>query len=201
MLTLLWAAARGTSPARRAIYIEQALEEQRHARLFSRRAAELRGDGDSEPAVITDAEDLLDTLGEIRLLAFLHRGERRAVVEFSGYRDAFRLAGDERTAALFAAIVEEEYHHQQYPIELIGTLTNDARAAARAARFVAAWEAWRAFRRLGRFLAERIYVAGMVCLYVLCAPIGLWVRCVRPGARGLLVSPEWRAKHQSLGQD
>ena len=200
MLILMWAAARAADPERRAIYLEQALEEQRHARMFSRRAAELRGCAGSEPAVSTDAEDLFATLGELRFLAFLHRGERRAVVEFAGYREAFRRAGDVRTSELFASIVDEERRHQDYPVDLIGALTSDSRTAARASRFVTAWEAWRTFRRLGRFFAERLYTASMCCLFVLLAPLGLWVRCVRPVSHGLVLSPEWRDKNRSAGQ-
>ena len=200
MLTLLWAAAGVDSPQRRAIYLDQALEEQRHARLFSKRAAELRGCAGAESSVSTDAEDLFSRLGEIRFLAFLHHGERRAVVEFAHYQAAFRKAGDEHTAALFAEIVAEERNHQDYPIELIGTMTSDAKAAARAARFVVTWEAWRSFRRLGRFLAERLYNFGMWCLFPLLAPLSLWVRFLRPESRGLVLAPQWRASKSTEGK-
>jgi rubrerythrin len=197
MLTLTWAAAQVEAPERRAIYVEQAVEEQRHARLFSKRAAELRGCANAEPPVHTDAEDLFAALGEVRFLAFLHRGERRAVVEFSHYRDAFRRAGDDSSAELFAAIVEEERHHQEYPLELITMMTQDPKAAVRASRYVAAWEAWRNSRRFGRYLAERIYTGCMLCVYVLCAPLGLWLRWVRRDVRGLELSPEWQSSHGS----
>ncbi len=192
MLTLKWAAARANSPERCAIYLDQALEEQRHARLFSKRAAELRGRAGAESIVSTDAEDLFNQLGEIRFLAFLHHGERRAVVEFAHYQAAFSNAGDAQTAALFAEIVAEERHHQDYPIELIGTLTNDPKAATRAARFVTTWEAWRSFRRLGRFIAERIYNVCMWCLFPLLALLSLWVRLVRPESHGLVLAPKWQ---------
>ena len=200
MLTLRWAAARVDAVERRAIYLEQALEEQRHAGLFSKRAAELRGQGETVAPVITDAEDLFARLGEIRFLAFLHRGERRAVVEFAYYRAAFDQAGDRQTAALFAEIVEEERNHQDYPLALITALTSNPKAAARAARFVAAWEAWRGFRRLGRYLAERCYNFSMWCLYPLLAPLCLWVRLVRPEPRGLVVTTEWQNRKSLEGK-
>lgn len=200
MLTLKWAAAKVGAPERRAIYLDQALEEQRHAGLFSKRAAELRGQGETLPVVSTDAEDLFEQLGEVRFLAFLHRGERRAVVEFAHYQAAFAQGGDAQSAALFAEIVTEEQNHQDYPLALIATLTNDAKAAARAARFVAAWEAWRSFRRLGRFLAERCYQVGMWCLYPLLAPLALWVRIVRPEVRGLVLAQKWQKCPPSEGR-
>lgn len=187
MLTLRWAAAHVESVERRAIYLDQALEEQRHARLFSRRSAELGGAFGAEPSVKTDAEDLFERLGEVRFLAFLHRGERRAVEEFAYYRDAFMRAGDATTAALFAEIVEEERHHQDYPLALIQALDPAPGAASRARRFVALWESWRSFRRLGRSLAESAYYAGMWCLYPLLAPLALWVRWVRPEPSGLVL--------------
>jgi len=197
MLTLIWAATHVDSPERRATYLEQAYEEQRHGRMFSKRAAELNGYASSEPSVNTDAEDLFIALGEIRMLAFLYRGEHRAVVEFSGYRDAFRKAGDAKTAALFAEIVEEERHHQEYPLELIQSLTNDPRAVTRASRYVAAWEAWRTMRRLGQFMAGLLYTGGMTCLYALLLPLSLWVRWVRPEVRGLVLAREWSRNDRS----
>lgn len=190
MLTLTWAAAHVDCVERRAIYLDQALEEQRHARLFSRRAAELGGLSGAEPAVLTDAEDLFERLGEVRFLAFLHRGERRAVEEFAHYREAFTRAGDTVTAALFAEIVEEERHHQDYPLALIRDLDPDPKAVTRAARFVVMWESWRNFRRLGRRLAEAVYNASMWCLYPLLAPLALWVRWVRPESNGLNLVPK-----------
>lgn len=192
MLTLKWAAAQVGDATRRAIYLEQAVEEQRHARMFSRRAAALGGLGEVEPSVLTDAEDLFAQLGEVRFLAFLHCGEHRAVVEFSHYRSAFEKAGDPQTAALFAAIVEEERNHENYPLALIETLTGQPNAAARAARYVALWESWRTFRRLGRSLAEGLYNVLMWCLYPLLAPLALWVRLVRPQSRGLVFAARWR---------
>jgi hypothetical protein len=83
--------------------------------------------------------------------------------------------------------VEEERHHQDYPLALIRALDPHPNAPSRAAHFVALWESWRNFRRLGRSLAEAVYNLCMWCLYPLLAPLALWVRWVRPETSGLIL--------------
>jgi len=175
---LLLAARRTSSAARRALYLRHALDEARHALMFSRRAAELRL-ASGRPALgppRADGEALFDRLGEVRFLAFVHRGEARGRAQFEAYRGHFAAAGDARTRALFEAIVGDERRHEEYTRALLVELAGGERAARRALRWAAAWEAWRAWRRAGRFVAERLFVITMMALYVVLAPVGLAMR-------------------------
>jgi hypothetical protein len=178
---LLLAARRTSSTARRALYLRHALDEARHAFMFARRADELFLTA-GRPSLGTpraDGEALFDRLGEVRFLAFVHRGEARGRAQFEAYRDHFAAAGDARTRALFEAIIADERRHEEYTRALLVELAGGERAARRALRWAAAWEAWRAWRRAGRFVAERLFVVTMMALYVVLAPVGLAMRLSR----------------------
>ena len=68
-------------------------------------------------------------------------------------------------------------------LELAGSEHEAQRAIARVRR----WELWRAWRRKGRFLAEKIYTLAMLMLYVLAAPLSVLVRLARPTRVGFRV--------------
>jgi hypothetical protein len=182
---LLLAARRTRSPARRALYLRHALDEARHARMFGRRADELRRSR-GRPALGSpraDGEALYDRLGEVGFLAFVHRGERRGRAQFEAHRDHFAHKGDARTEALFAAILTDERRHEAYTRALLVELAGGEREARRALRRAAAWEAWRTWRRAGRFVAEGLFVLLMWILFVALAPFALLARVTRPGPR------------------
>lgn len=187
MLDLRLAAAATKSPARAALYLHHADDEQRHERMFARRAVELADKAGTEISgrVIADASDLFDNLGEIKFLAFVHRGERRGRRQFEAHREHFASMGDRKTAELFDAILTDERQHENYTLDLLREVSGDDAATARALRSVALWEGWRRFRRLGRPLAHALYWTAMVILYAACLPLWLWVHLVRPQRRGL----------------
>jgi rubrerythrin len=175
---LLLAARRTRSTARRALYLRHAVDEARHALMFARRADELRAAANAAPlgSPRADGEALFDRLGEVRFLAFVHRGEARGRAQFEAYRDHFAAAGDARTRAMFEAILGDERRHEEYTRALLVELAGGEGAARRALRWAAAWEAWRTWRRAGRFVAERLFVLTMMALYVALAPVGLILR-------------------------
>ncbi len=184
----LEAAVRGTpSSERRAAYLRHLLDEARHAQMFTRRSAELRrGEGRAplgDPRA-ADIEDLWENLGEVRFLAFVHRGERRGKQQFLVYRDWFGARGDARSRAMFDAILKDERVHEAYTWDLLVALTGSEAAARREVRRAALWEAWRTWRRAGRFVAEKVYFVAMLALYVLSAPLALLVRMARPARAG-----------------
>jgi len=129
---------------------------------------------------------LFERLGEIGFVAFAHRGERRAKVQFEAYSDYFASRGDEDMAAMFARIADDEDRHEQLAAELLGELTSDEAAARRALRKVALWETGRNFRRLGRSTAETLWRVAATILYLASAPLSLLTRIVRPDRRGFL---------------
>lgn len=187
-LDLVQAAQLTGSTARRALYLRHALDEAQHAAMFARTANRLRRERGRAPLgpPRADTEELFERLGELGFLAFVHRGERRGRRQFEVYRDHFRRRGDERTAALFETILADERRHERYTGELLAELAGGEQAAARALGRAGRWEAWRTWRRAGRFLSERLYVVLMAVLYVAVAPMALLVRAVRPVRRGWL---------------
>ena len=171
-LDLLQAARLTTSLARRALYLRHAVDETRHAQMFTRRAAELREAEGRIPLgpPHADTEDLFVRLGERRFLAFVHRGERRGRQQFELYARHFGRRGDARTEAMFEAILGDEHRHERYTRELLVELCGEAGAASELRR-AAAWEAWRTWRRAGRWLASRMFAITMTAVYLIAAPL------------------------------
>lgn len=190
MLDLRAAAERSPSPDRRALYLRHALDESRHARMLAQRAAEIRRAQGKAPPPPTraDTEDLFERLGEIAFLAFVHHGERRGRAQFEAHRDTFARRGDDKTRALFEALIADETRHEAYTWDLLVELSGGERAARAAVRKAAAWEAWRRWRRAGRALAHIVYIALMSVLYVTLLPMSLLVRAVRPERPGWIKS-------------
>jgi len=172
----MMAAANATpSVSRRAQYLAHALDENRHATMFRRRALEL------DPALAhaplhfhADFEHLLERLGEAQFMAFVHLGEKRGCAQIRVYRDELRkLSGtrreDEKTMAIFEAVIADETRHESYSLafasELGGSL-NRARA----------WEAWRGWMRVGSRLSSAIFVLSMSVLYLALLPLALLER-------------------------
>lgn len=187
MLDLRLAAARTPSPARAAAYLRHADDEARHAQMFAKRAAKLAGEAGRPfvlPPLRADSERLFELLGERDFLAFVHFGEERARRQFEAYVTWFKGQAREQDAALFETILVDERRHGQYTRELLVALVGEVEAR-RSLRRVARWELGRRWLRAGRFVAERVYLALTLALYVLAAPLALLVRLVRPIRPGL----------------
>ena len=191
MLDLRQAAAQTTAPERAAAYLRHADDESRHAQMFGRRAVRLAGE--ARPAlqlgpVRADSERLFETLGERDFLAFVHVGEERARRQFEAYVEWFKEHGRTQDSALFETVLVDERRHGEYTREFLFALAGEVEAR-RALRRVARWEFRRRWLRAGRFLAERVYVAAMLLVYVLAAPLAVLVRVARPIRRGWLSAP------------
>ncbi|MBK9035766.1 MAG: ferritin-like domain-containing protein [Myxococcales bacterium] len=192
-IDLLAAAHATPSLARRARYLRHALDETRHAAMFTRRAAELRAAGGLAPTgpPRADTEALFARLGELGFLAFVHRGERRGRRQFEVYARTFARRGDARTQALFTAILADERDHEAYTLDLLRDLSPTPAAAARALRRAGWWQAWRTWRRAGRALAHALYAVAMTAVYLVMAPLA-WLplrRRARATRRRWLPSP------------
>jgi hypothetical protein len=169
----LMAAAHATpSLARRARYLRHALDETRHAAMFTRRARELRASAGLAPCgpPRADTEELFARLGELGFLAFVHLGEQRGRKQFEVYAAHFARRGDARTQAMFDGILVDEREHEGYThallVELAGA--DGARQALRRARW---WSAWRGWRRAGRAITHALYAVLMMALYLIMAPL------------------------------
>lgn len=180
----LLAAARCTDIlAHRALYLQHALDESRHADAFHKRAQRPT----PQPFPDVDIEDLFARLGERDFLAFVHLGERRGAAQFRGYVDHFSRSDrdDDDHGRLFAGILNDEDRHETTSWAMLVTCcAGDEALARRRLRAMAAWEAWRSWRRAGRALAGVLYTLTMSVLFVLCAPLSLWLRLTRPQPRG-----------------
>ena len=197
MLDLKAAARLTPSPERAAAYTRHLLDETRHAQMFALRSAELRAQEGASSFGFpnADIENLFERLGEIRFLAFVHRGECRGRHQFETYRDWFSRRGDNKTRAMFDAIVRDETRHETYTRELLVELAGGEAQARRELTKAALWEAWRTWRRIGRFGAEKVYFVVMLLLYGLLAPFVLVGALARPARRGWFV-PLSEADHE-----
>jgi rubrerythrin len=187
LLDMVAAARLTPSEARRAAYLRHALDEARHARMFAARADQIDGERGRLPQGVprADYEALYERLGEVGFLAFVHRGERRGRRQFEAHRDHFARIGDARGRALFEAILSDERRHESYTRELLVELAGEA-GARNALRRAAAWEAWRIWRRAGRFVAALSFGLLMTTLFVALAPLGLVMRLASPSPKGWL---------------
>ncbi|HEY4242247.1 MAG TPA: ferritin-like domain-containing protein [Kofleriaceae bacterium] len=183
-IDLLQAAQRTPDLRRRALYLKHALDETRHAQMFWRRSSELRA-VEGRPAFgapIADTEDLYERLGEVRFLAFVHRGESRGRAQFEVYAKHFGVRGDARTEALFAAILVDEARHESYTRELLVELVGES-GARRELRRAAMWEAWRTWRRAGRALAAWLYGLAMMLIYLVTGPLAYLAVARKPRSK------------------
>lgn len=188
LLTLRLAAAQTPDLRRRALYLRHAADEARHARMFLAAArARARREGLPPPVGLSaaDAEDLFARLGEIGFLAFLHHAERRGRERFELYRDLFAAEGDRPGAALFEAILPDERRHEDYALRELTALAGSPAKARRAVLRARAWEALRAWRRLGRASAGGLYAAIMILVYAALFPLAWLTRRLRPDTPGL----------------
>ena len=188
MLDLQLAARHTTDSRRAALYLRHAGDERRHTRLFRGRAKKLLLEAHlAAPVVRVDHESLFERLGEIKFVAFVHRGEVRGQAQFASYARYFEKTGRQEDAALLKEIAKDEAGHAAYTHKLLLELAGEA-GARKALRAVARWEAWRGYRRLGRGAANFVYHLLMGIVYLLCAPLALVLRWLRAGQKGWIIS-------------
>lgn len=167
--------------SRRAKYLSHAVDENRHAQMFSLRAVELDPTLAFDDSVArADFEHLFTRLGEARFLAFVHLGEKRARAQMVMFRDelaAFEgtTRADTKTKALLDAVMVDEAVHESYTHEFLSTLAPEA-SELRSARF---WELRRGWLRWGAASSGVLFMLTMWTLYVLMAPLALMER-MRP---------------------
>jgi hypothetical protein len=169
-LELLLAAHQTHSQERRLSYLRHALDEARHAEMFFKRAH-------GEDAALfpdVDTDDLYERLGERDFLALVCVGEGLGAAQFRGYADAW---GATASGRLFSAIVKDEDRHERDTWNhLVQVCDGDVAFAHRRVRAMTAWMAWRRFRRLGRDLSQTVFSVSMTLVFLLCAPLAIWVK-------------------------
>ncbi|MCC6810483.1 MAG: hypothetical protein IT381_23830 [Deltaproteobacteria bacterium] len=140
--------------------------------MFTLRAEQLDPEVAADPTqYLADFEHLFESLGEERFVAFVHVGEARGRRQLHIYRDELALRGDDKSRALFDAVVADEAHHEAYTGAILATLSTKPRAAiARARR----WELWRAWLRAGRLVSAAVFTWTMRLLYLCLFPLALY---------------------------
>lgn len=185
---MMEAANTTTDLSRRATYLRHAVDENRHAQMFSLRALELDPTLAFEDSLSrADFEHLFTRLGEARFLAFVHLGEKRACAQMVMYRDELLSfegtpRADTKTRALLDAVMVDERHHEAYTREFLSTLA-PADSELRGARF---WELRRGWLRLGATSSGLLFTLTMGLLYVLLAPLALLERLKSQRGEGWL---------------
>lgn len=159
-------------PARKAQYLSHAVDEARHAKMFTLRALELDPSRAADPSLYqSDFEHLFTRLGEAKFLAFVHLGEKRGRAQMKLFRDELQsLEGtaraDTKTKALLDAVMVDEERHESYSLELANRLGGSFGAA----RF---WEFRRNWLRAGGLITGALYAVSMSVLYLMLFPLAL----------------------------
>ena len=157
---------------RKAQYIAHAVDEARHAKMFTLRGLELDPSRAADPSLFhSDFEHLFTRLGEARFMAFVHLGERRGRAQMKLYRDELQaLEGspraDPKTRALLDAVMKDETRHESYSLALTRTLGGSL-AGARA------WELKRGWLRAGAAVTGLVFTVVTSLLYLLLFPLAL----------------------------
>jgi hypothetical protein len=175
-------AAELTGDARlRRLYLRHALDEQRHAEIFRRRAIALlrahdTGSARWQAGWLTPGERGLDDLEVERkqdapLLAFLHLSERAAARQFATYGRA--VGADFETRDVFRHILKDEAFHMTYTRRELG------RVAPRKQGWLL-WRArlgrlWKGYLRLAAGLGNLIGSVILTLQYFILVPPFAWI--------------------------
>ena len=157
---------------RKAQYLAHAVDEARHAKMFTLRALELDPSRAADPTLFhSDFEHLFTRLGEARFMAFVHLGERRGRAQMQLFRDELQsLEGtkraDTKTRALLEAVMRDEEQHERYSLELTSTLHGSLLGAR-------AWELRRGWLRAGAGLSGLVFTVLTSALYLLLFPLAV----------------------------
>ena len=157
---------------RKAQYLAHAVDEARHAKMFTLRALELDPSRVTDPALFqSDFEHLFTRLGEARFMAFVHLGERRGRAQMQLFRDELHaLEGsqraDSKTKALLDAVMKDETQHESYSLALSTSLGGSLVGAR-------AWELRRGWLRAGAAVTGLLFTVLMSALYLLLFPLAL----------------------------
>ncbi len=162
----------------RRLYLRHAMDEQRHAELFTRRARDILaglpgGAADGFQATwFAPGERGLDDVrvepgGDEALLAFLHLSEKAAAGRFALYREV--LDHDQVTRDVFGQVLRDETFHMNYTrSQLVRVAPERHRARlwrARASRL------WKAYLRIAVGLAGVIGRVMLLLQYFLILPV------------------------------
>jgi hypothetical protein len=178
---ILRAAEVTPDPLLRRLYLEHALDELRHGRMFRERGAAILRDRALRSGVLLGGNPLpgghgLDDLKvenepDHRLLAFLHVAEKAAAGRFTIYRDV--VADDPQTRAIFDEILRDEVFHMNYSYTQLTRVAPDSYRQhvwrARASRV------WKRYLRAAAAVAALIGDTILTVMYFVVLPLFAWL--------------------------
>ncbi len=177
-LDMLRAAELETNPRLRRQFFQHAVDEARHAALFRTAAATIETSGDvvrpAYASVHATRQNLYETLGRTRFLAFVHLAEREGqshFAELARYFEHHPTHGSQ-LGPLFAEIEKDERFHVSYSAKNLEKLRqqgieSEVRRAVFGVRWTRAREAW---RRAGRHLGDIVTRIGLTALFFIALP-------------------------------
>jgi rubrerythrin len=176
-LDMLKAAELATDPRLRRLYFRHAMDEARHAQMFRHMARSLEprdvsSDEDAYRLIHATRQNLYETYGEMRFVAFVHLAERRGEVQFRALERHFALRRPD-LESLFARIGKDERFHIAYSGRILEEWRRQGRAAEvrRALLRVRLSRAAQAWRNSGRIMGDALSRLLLVVLYLTLLPL------------------------------
>jgi rubrerythrin len=196
-LDMLKAAELTDDPKLRRLFFRHAMDEARHAQMFRAAARRISSDSDtrgrhagSEYNLIhATRQNLFESMGLVRFIAFVYLAERRGELQFRALREHF--ADRPELAELFARIGKDEKFHVAYSKKLLRDWTKQGRGreVMQALWYVRLTRARDAWLRAGRILGDVLSRVCMSIIYLLVLPpFVILSRWRDPAQRG------WRAR-------
>lgn len=178
-------------------YLEHALDEAQHARMFKNRALDL-GVSREERALIdigylsdhgiVGGQTLFERMGELKFWAFIHIAEKRGLDHFNIYRS--HRFPDQQTISALDQIVKDETFHMTYSLKELeqhakqgNAQQKEVKVALRSVRLQRFKEAW---LRFGHGVGDVMTTFWMLLLFIfVVAPFSILAKPEATGWRAL----------------
>lgn len=171
-LDMLDAAERVDDPRLRKLFFRHALDEAKHARMFTDAARKLTPDGraDAYSELRATRQNLFRRMDLVEFVVFVHVAEKAGRAHFAGLARHFQ--HDPDLHDLFTRIEKDERYHVAYTGKQLERWQAEGRGAQlrRARRRVRLRQGWEAWRRAGRQLADPIARLLLGLIYVVAVP-------------------------------
>jgi len=198
-LDMMDAAEEAPTPDLRKKYFRHALDEFRHARLFTERAMAL-SQGTRTAEVLDDAEyasshgirgesSLYSRLGETEFLAFVWLHELQGAKQFDIYADLMK--HDPASAAMFEQICRDEQFHVSYSRRELDRIATEKGPVEvqKAVRRLKNRRLREAFLRFSHSFGNVMAGLWLLLIYVVLVPPFALMSRFSPASRGLLATP------------
>jgi rubrerythrin len=182
-------------------YLEHALDEARHARIFRSRALALGISREKSALVevgylgehgIIAGETLFERMGEIEFLAFVFDAEKRGLEQFNVYLNSE--STDPQTKSALTEIARDEHFHMSYSraaLEKYGS--GQKQSLLRKVVWRRYKEAWLRFSNIVGIFVSKIWL--YLIYFIVVAPFRILARKEEPGWHSRKVVPSTATAH------